>query len=499
MLRLLRSTTWLLLATTAAGCAGDPEEAPLPGIPAPPDVIPKEVPAAPEVLPATGHCTPLREGETLASVSPEGHAWLVVGGAESSSIRVLDAFDPEAMGEVVTDVALADVSELRAWSADDAAVVTSAGLWRLEDLARVELTPPDGFSAPAILCGDPSVEGSMLAGGTLFERRDDGWWGWDTGATGAAAPSALVTADGECRAIDDILWMTASDGTLWRVDTTTYSKPLQFAALVASASTEGMVAVLEADRLWIGAETWQPWVFPGAVPTALAAAGGYLWMTSGEQLLRFDGETFVEVERLLDEPALAIGAHAGGVWLVGESQVCHQATAPMIRVAGAHPFLRSGLESHDLWLSASDASAELSATVDGEALELSLDAETGLHAAHPFFALPGWHDVRIVATTADGESARDLWIKRVPDVERSWAADIEPIVAANCTGASCHHEGSTTPPDLGSYDAWIALADTIRTRVVEGQTMPPPANRSPEWGDDEIEIISQWLEGDMLP
>lgn len=492
----------LVSLTGAAGCTGDIGGVPLAdGPPPPPDVEPLEVPASPEILQASGTCTALRAGERLVSVSPEGHAWLEVPGEGLASIRVLDALEASGMGEVVEEIELSELSQVQAWTNGDAAVLTADGLWRLEELARIELTPPEGFGAPAVFCGDPSTNGFVLAAGQLFERRADGlWWGWDPGAEGDTAPSAVLPYDGDCQSRDDVVWMTSADGTLWKVEPTEYSQPLRFESLVHAAVTEDIVAVLESDRLWIGPDAWQPWIFPNATPSALSASNGLVWMVSGDQLLRFDGETYVEVAHTLDAPIESVTAYAGGVWLVGGDSICHQAVAPVVRVDGLRPYSRSTELSYDFSVETSDPDADVSADLNGEALELTWDDTLGVYTGRARLDHAGWHELSFVAAGSEETADRSLLVKRLPEVSRSWETDIRPIYEASCTGAACHEEGASgNAPDLSSYEAWKSFADPIRDRVVEAGSMPPVSSRGPEWGDDKVQIIAEWIEGGRQP
>lgn len=491
-----------LAGSALAGCTGElggstPEE-----VPGPPDVTPLDVPASPEILESSASCAPLRDGEALLSVSPEGHAWLVVPGS-TTSVRVLDPFGAEMM-EVVEEIELTEVSAAQAWSGSDAALIASGGLWRLEDLARIELSPPEGFATPATLCGDPSHDGTLVSGGKVFERHEDPttleaqWWVWDPGFSGDEAPADVIRFDGECQSEDEVLWLTSADGTLFRVEPAHFSRPVRFAQMVSAAATGGMLAVLESDRLWVGPEAWQSWLFPGPTPASLSASAGHLWMVSGDQLLRFDGETFVEVTHAMEEPVLQVVAHAGGVWLVGATTACHQALEPLLRVEGVRPYLQSAALDHAISVRASDETATVAATLDGEEITLTANPETGWLEGTARLDEVGWHELVLVASGA-AEVERTLSIKRLPEVERSWEADVSPIYQASCAGSTCHRAGSTDPPDLGSHAAWVEHADAIRAQVVQSKNMPPAANTGPDWGEGQIEIISQWLEGGMLP
>lgn len=478
-----------LLSACEGDIGGDPD------VPGPPAVEPKAVPANPALLATTSSCAPLAAGERLLSVSPEGHAWLVTDGAESH-VRVLDAFD----GEIVAtekDIAIAGLGEAQAWSGADAALVSDDGLWRLADFARIELTAPDGFAAPASLCGDPGVSGALVSGGLVFERRGDSWWQWNPGTTGAAAPSRVLRHDGECRGKDDLLWLASQDGTLFRAEAQTFTRPIQFDTLRDAGTTDGLVAVLDDAGLWVGAAdgSWQSWRFSGAVPEAVSASTGALWMLSGETLLRTDGADWSRVETGLDEAPSAVVAHAGGAWVVGATSICHQAVGTGLRVEGVRPYTRSTELEYAIRVRASDGSETVAADVDGAAVDMVFDPETGWLSGNARLESIGWHTL----TVSSGDASRAIALKRAPEVERSWESDIQPIYKASCGGSTCHSAGVEDPPDLGSYEAWTARADKLRVRVVEGKTMPPASNVGPDWGDDDIAIISEWLEGGMLP
>ena len=177
----LRGLPGILVAALALSCTGEIGGS---GGPAPPpDVEPKQVPQSLEVIVGQGFCIDMASGEKLVSVSPEGHAWLVAEQSQTSTLRVLDAFD---QSNVLSDeIELTQIRRVQAWSQTDAAIITEDGLWRLEDLARVQLSPPQGFTSTAGFCGDPGTNGSLLCSGKLYERReDDQWWAWTPGAGG---------------------------------------------------------------------------------------------------------------------------------------------------------------------------------------------------------------------------------------------------------------------------------------------------------------------------
>jgi hypothetical protein len=250
---------------------------------------------------------------------------------------------------------------------------------------------------------------------------------------------------------------------------------------------------------WVGPEAWQPWLFPRRAPDLLAASGGFVWMMSGDQLLRFDGETFNEVPHELNAQPEVMIAYAGGVWLVNGGRACHHAVAPQIRVEGIRPYARSPELLYSFSVVTPDPSATVSADVNGEPVDLTWDDELAAHTGQARLDYAGWHELNIAASALGVDGTRSLLVKRLPETSRSWEVDILPIYEDNCTAADCHQAGATAQPDLSTYEAWLSWADDIRTRVVEAQSMPPPASRGPDWGDDKVQIIAEWLEGGMNP
>lgn len=479
------------LASLAA-CQGNIGEAPEPLAPPPPDVTPLDVPANPTVVDATSYCTTLADGESLASISPEGHAWIISSAAEdATAIRVLD---PRGAGtEVLDEVVLTEISSVQAFTDGDAGLVAQGGLWRLDQMARIELQAPEGFAAPAQLCGDPRFNGAMLSGGTLFEHRaDEQWWAWTPDVDESQRPVAILPYEGECIGPQNVMWMTGADGSLWHIEPARVTFPIHFAELRDAVATGDLVAAINGDRLWIGPDAWQPYVFSGDAPTSLSAADGQVWMASGDQLLRFDGETFVEIRH--DMSGLErIEAHAGGAWVQAGDQLCHLAPTELVRVSGVRPYAR--LYEDDVEFSVAEISgAEITATLDGEAVTVSPDSDNpGWFSVRGSIETVGWHTFTIVA----GDAERTLSVKRQTAVERSWATDIKPLYESNCTGTACHGTNETIPA-LDSYEAWVENAATIHDRVVDKQDMPPASSRGANW-DDDVVVVAQWLEGGMLP
>ncbi|MFP6683807.1 MAG: hypothetical protein VB934_03805, partial [Polyangiaceae bacterium] len=223
-----------LLLTAAPACTQETEETSGSGGDSP-WLEPKTVPAAPPVVGAKTTCVPLASSEALWSVSPEGHAWVASTDSDTLSVRVLDPFAPG--DEFTGSFALGESQHLHAWSQTDATVVTTDGLWSLDNLDRIELTSPTDPSGVTSMCGDPTRDGMLLAGGALYELREDTWWGWEAKAGAADAPSRIVPFDGDCVGQSNLSWLTADDGSLYSLTATTYAKTMQFEAGASSAAT----------------------------------------------------------------------------------------------------------------------------------------------------------------------------------------------------------------------------------------------------------------------
>lgn len=303
----------------------------------------------------------------------------------------------------------------------------------------------------------------------------------------------LVAFEGECIGSDDAMWLTGADGTLWRVGSDRVTFPIRFEDLRATAATGTMVAAMDGNRLWVGPEPWQPWVFSAKSPTSLSAADGYLWMAAGDQVLRFDGETFVEVRHDL-AGIEHLEAHAGGAWIQAGADLCHLAPSALIRVRGIRPYAR--VLEDDVQFSVADvAGVAVSATLDGEPVTVSPDPDQpGWSVVRGSLSSSGWHVFNVTV----GDANRGLTVRRQPSTERSWEEDIRPLYETNCTGGMCHGGSNADLPALDTYEAWVDLADTIEIRVVEAQTMPPASSRRDDWPESE-QIVAEWLNGGRQP
>ncbi len=87
----------------------------------------------------------------------------------------------------------------------------------------------------------------------------------------------------------------------------------------------------------------------------------------------------------------------------------------------------------------------------------------------------------------------------------TWYGDVSHIVQTHCV--ACHQDGSIGPMVLDTYDAAVTWGPSMQHAVAE-RTMPPWLATAdgtcgdfvdPRWMEqDEIDILSEWVEGGML-
>ncbi|MEM9692564.1 MAG: hypothetical protein AAGA56_08470, partial [Myxococcota bacterium] len=111
---------WLLGAVACSGSIGGPVETTTQA-PPPPPVEPTVVTDA-QALDLQVACLPLVPGETLASVSPDGHAWLTHPSAEGEAVMVR-VVDPATFEPSDHLIELPPVGQVNAWSARDASLL----------------------------------------------------------------------------------------------------------------------------------------------------------------------------------------------------------------------------------------------------------------------------------------------------------------------------------------------------------------------------------------
>ncbi len=363
---------------------------------------------------------------------------------------------------------------------------------------RVQLVPPESYTASSSTCGNPRDNGYLLAAGTVFEHRSDGWWGLTPQATDEGTPNAIVTLDGECNGPADETWLSSPDGTIWRVSADSIVKGLVFPEWQDAVGTGETLAVLADGELWLGPSDWERFEFEAGLPSTLGASNGSVWVAVGSRLIRNADGAFTELSHGVSGDIEAVLAHTDGVWLQSGTQVCHQTVGPRFRVEGMHPYLRSPAVEHAFNVVPQDAGAVVTASVDGE--DVSVVAGTDGHAGVAALLSLGWHRIDITVEASGATAERTMWVRREVPEEVSFAADVAPIAAAHCSGDTCHSAMTTGEvPVLETLEAWAEHADGIEERVVELDNMPPLGVRSEEWGSDEVETIAKWIEGGMLP
>lgn len=457
------------------------------------------VPAALPALASTATCTARDPGERVLAVSAEGHLWLGTSTVSTTSvastfIRVLDGWSPGAQSR--DSLPFANIASVQAWTATTASMIADGALWFIEDGDRLSISLPAVLADDATLCGDPSRRAFVLSGDALYQRVGPEWFLWSGIDRALMGDGALLSRDGECAGSADRVWIVSSEVAFWSLTPASISNP----ALLTGGSHPALrgddLLALFGGHLFVGPEPWREWAFEQGSARALAAAGSYAWIVAGDRLLRFDGTAFFDVAAANE--IVALHPHAsGGLWYETASSICHVAPDPMLRVHG----LRNGEERADsdfvIRAEATREDMSLVATVDGVEL-----AASGVEADGAFVftgALGvGWHNVQLSAP--NGVAVRSLSVKKLPSIERSFAADIQPIYAASCAGSACHSPNSTAgAPDFSRYEVWLQRAVKIQERIVQKQDMPPLASRGPDWSEDQVAIINEWLNGGMKP
>ncbi|MCA9551381.1 MAG: hypothetical protein KC933_15200 [Myxococcales bacterium] len=440
-------------------------------------------------LPTSTRCVDLGRGEVPLAVSPEGHLWLGTSTTGATLVRVLDGWDAAAEQHYRFQVGA--MTRVQAWTSTAASFIADGKLYHAVDGLRTEVTVTATLSADATLCGDPTEKAFVYSGGTLYQRDGDAWYVWE-GIDDALSPDArILSRDGACFGADDGVWFASADLELWQLGSNELRRPAHRDGASQPVLLHDTPMVLAGGNLLVGPMPWTEYTFEHGAATAMASAGDYVWIQAGDRVLRFDGTTFM----LVRGSAGALFPHAsGGLWVTGGGQACHFAPQAMLRVEGVSTGAQQIGDTFSLEVRASDEAATVDVALDGAPL-------TARRVADGWFVYGGalelgWH--RLAVTTPAAQVSRTVLIKRLPAVERSFATDIAPIYTTHCAG--CHYDGNTFgAPDLATVEQWRNLADKIHRRVVEAKNMPPVASRLPEWGEDEVTVINEWLSGGLLP
>lgn len=444
----------------------------------------------PEALPSVATaeaCVALEAGERVLGVSPDGHLWLGTSTTAGTEVRVLDPWALDAPTRFSLPVR--ELSHVQAHSATVAAFVADGSLYIAEDGVRTVITTPTAFADDATLCGDPRGDAYVFSDGRLFQRVEDEWVEW-TGVDQALDRDArLLARDGACASGDDAVWFATGALELWALAADELSRPAE----LPGASQPGLLGTttlaLMDGRLFAGPGEWTEYAFDAGEARLLATAGDYAWIVVSDRLVRFDGETFEATGTATDAVALWPTA-AGGVWLQGASRACHTTPQGNLRVAGDVDGHQS-TQSRVLVRAWTRGDADVTASLDGAPVTGRATSSGTVFTVE----LPlGWHALTLSA----GDVTRSVHVKRVPTVERSFATDVKPIFDTHCV--ACHvPDNNFGAPDLSTLEAWRARATKIRERVIEVGDMPPSNTRSPDWGEDEVTVIDEWLSGGYHP
>ncbi|MCA3016153.1 MAG: hypothetical protein INH41_27535 [Myxococcaceae bacterium] len=294
---------------------------------------------------------------------------------------------------------------------------------------------------------------------------------------------------------------------------------LDLAGLATGPSTGGGVWVAT-PRLLLERtpEGWRR-LAPGSAARRLRAAGRFLWVQSGDALLRYDAEAraWAVARGLEASPTLLAVDAAGSAWVRAGAQTLSVSVGAPLRVEGLH-------EGQVLY----EPEALLTVVTPGAVVLESLtwrfdeqpartvDVRTGQPGAPPqqgltYFPLggveasgrarvvsfsglsDGWHTLHLAARSADGvERARavrfDLEASATAAV--SYERDLKPLSASRCD--KCH--GTGTQPALSTYAQWKANA-AAAAAAVRDRRMPADGPLDPAG----VRLIQRWASGGTLP
>ncbi|MEN0065857.1 MAG: cytochrome c [Myxococcota bacterium] len=460
----------------------------------PAELQPVDLASVPTVE-TTEQCVSLGSGERIGAISPEGHAWLVTEGEGNPQFRIIDPFGDGT--SVTRTLELPPIQQMRAWSDDDATFVAGGTVWRLPDGGpRVRLSePPISIDERIPWCGELETNGILVSDGQWVEQQDDAWYLWEP--TGDAPLAQLLDRDGQCQGADGITWGLSDDGLLWRVDADRAEFFEGFAGWVdGAAADEDLGILLTGGTLWVGApERWTGYALQGPESLERVEGGGdTLYVAGSSSVLRVRDGAFARLAVDPKRPVVDVVAHAHGVWVVEEGQLCHHADGPAIRVDGLRPnqATRDELYTFTAEVVSPELGKEtgwsLAVSANGAVVPLVETPEGGWSASGAFPTDPTTR-FTLEATRGESTVTRTLSVHklRLPG-ERSWAVDVKPIFDRHCAG--CHGvDGIST--DLTTLEAWQDRLANIEARVVDLQDMPP---QDPNFGEPERTVIEEWLE-----
>ena len=240
---------------------------------------------------------------------------------------------------------------------------------------------------------------------------------------------------------------------------------------------------------------WSVVEFAAGPIAAAASAGGFVWVSVGEHLYRYDGTLWNETSFELDEDVVAIHPHAAnGAWIEGADHVCHIAAGNTVRVRGLRPFEVFFNPTTDLLIQTPHLNTpDVSLTIDGGSARTGREAEDGVLFDDLMMGQPGWHtlDVRI-----GGEPQRTLEY-RVVAGDVSFARDVAAISTEFCATEACHGGGEEAESiPLLTFEQWVDAAFQVNERIGRG-TMPQDAPDT--WTSGHATTLVDWVQGGRQP
>ena len=447
-------------------------------------------------------CVDLAEGEELSGVGPDGHAWV-------TSLDGLRVVEPNGESQSIT-VRFGSADELVAWTADRAFIVSESQLWDAGPAGSQPFLLPDNLGRPRYACGDPEATSGSFVLGTrgLFERRGSAWFRWDIPVDVFEAME-IQHFEGSCGTVDDILYLTTTEGALWEVrfgDNPFFREigSVDNAQELAVDSEHGII------RLFLGSlyrytGEWEHIPFDGGFVMHTDAAGGVLWATVRNTIFRRDrfarweeiepDTTFEFIDKVLAYPA-------GGAWVVEGSRMCHFGHRETVVVDGVRPFERIDQDSppQQLTILADPTGAmSLSASIDGRSIPVT--GVSGLWTLGELGTISaGWHELTLDLSSPLGPVERTVSFRLDGEVVIGgndptvfYETDIKPIFDMYC--AQCH--GPTgTQRFFGDYESFVVTAQSALD-LVKSREMPPPPLPGPS--QEEIGLIETWIQEGMAP
>lgn len=449
------------------------------------------VPLDLEATPVEGPCTTLLDGERVAAVGPNAETWLAREEGATSVVRMISVRGTSNFGFETAGPLLA----ASALDGERGAFATAQGLFTVAG-PRVDLLAWSGDPADIVdLCGDLSVDGDGRVLTDDIHTRDLGqWWRWNAPAGVVGQSASMGMQAGACADQSGAGYLL-HEGTVWSVGSSFVESLPAFepASAVVGHDAFGVAAIVEGELL-VGQPEEDPTVFSfeaGPV-SGLAAGDETLYVVAGDHVYAMGpGVGFREL--LHDGSSLGAqtlqGAGAGGVVLQAEGVVCFRGPAQPIEVVGVRPAAHRRVPGLNLQITA-DVEA-MQARLDDAPVELA-PTESGWSFSHEWLD-EGWHTLEVFH---EGASRRiDFSVERL--TQATWADDIAPLFEAHCSNEACHGPtpSSQDRPDLSTYNAWVELSQTIRSRVAVTADMPPAGFS--DWGVEDTLLVLGWLDAGL--